>query len=277
MTASHRSYLYVAGHDEHRIAKAYATDADCVVLDLEDAVPDSRKAEARATVAAVLKRQPGKPTQVRLGHDWRLDLPVVAGHRSVQAVRIPKCESPELVREVGEALSERGSPARIVALIESARGVEEAAGLATAHDRVAGIMLGEADLSADLGVTSDDGLLYARLRIVATARAAGLPGPVQSVYVDVADVEGLRRSSAWGRSVGFTGRSAVHPRQIEPINAAYTPTAAEVARAREVVDVFEASLRNGAAAALTTDGQFVDPATVASARSVLRRAGKDSR
>jgi citrate lyase subunit beta/citryl-CoA lyase len=276
MTDLHRSYLYVAGHDEKRIAKAYETDADCVVLDLEDAVPDSRKAEARATVAEVLKRQPAKPTQVRLGPAWRLDLPVV-GSPWVQTVRIPKCESPELIREIGDALSERGSAARIVALIESARGVEEAASLATAHGRVAGIMLGEADLSADLGVTSDDGLLYARLRIVAAARAAGLPGPVQSVYVDVADVEGLRRSSAWGRSVGFTGRSAVHPRQIEPINAAYTPTGAEVARAREIVDVFEASLRRGAAAALTTDGRFVDPATVASARSVLRHAGKDSR
>lgn len=274
MTA--RSYLYVAGHDEHRIAKAYTTEADCVVLDLEDAVPASRRAEARTTVAAVLARQPAKPTQVRLGPDWEADLRAVGGP-SMSAVRIPKCESADRIRAVADVLGEQGSAARIVAVVESARGLEAASSLATAHERVAGIMLGEADLSADLGVSCDEGLLYARLRIVAAARAAGLPGPVQSVYVDVADTEGLRRSSLWGRSVGFTGRSAVHPRQLAPINAAYTPTDEEVARAQEVVDVYEAALRDGAAAALTGDGRFVDPATVASARSVLQRAGKDTR
>lgn len=273
MTA--RSYLYVAGHDEHRIAKAYTTEADCVVLDLEDAVPATRRAQARTTVAAVLAGQPAKPTQVRLGPDWEADLRAVGP--SMSAVRIPKCESADRIRAVAEVLGELGSAARIVAVVESARGLEAASGLATAHERVAGIMLGEADLSADLGVSCDEGLLYARLRIVAAARAAGLPGPVQSVYVDVADTEGLRRSSLWGRSVGFTGRSAVHPRQLAPINAAFTPTDEEVARAQEVVDAYEAALREGAAAALTGDGRFVDPATVASARSVLQRAGKDTR
>ncbi len=275
MSETYRSYLYVAGHDERRIAKAYTTDADCVVLDLEDAVPADRRDRARATVAAILAAGPAKPTQVRLGPDWAADLRALGDCPAV-GVRLPKCESPDQIRDVAAALDKHESRALIVALIESARGVESASVLARAHARVAGIMLGEADLSADLGVTADDGLLYARLRVVCAARAAGLAGPVQSVYTNVADDDGLLRSSRWGRSVGFSGRSAVHPRQLAAINAAYTPTEDEVARAQEVLDGFDAALRTGAAAALTPDGRFIDPATVASARSVLRRAGKET-
>jgi citrate lyase subunit beta/citryl-CoA lyase len=269
-----RSYLYVAGHDRQRIGKAYRTDADCVVLDLEDAVPESAKQEARRSVATVLSQTPPKPTQVRLSQEWDADIRAIHSS-SISAVRIPKCVGSKQIREVSKLLDALGSGVRIVALIESARGVEHAMDIATADARLTGLTLGEADLRADMKITSDEGLLYARLRIVSVARAAGLPAPIQSVHTAVSDLQGLQVSCRWGRSVGFFGRSAVHPSQLAVINAAYTPNEHEVADAHQIIDVYQAALDNGSAAALMPDGTFVDPAVVESARTTIRLARKD--
>lgn len=272
MTHPLRSFLYVPGYDEHRIAKAYRTKADCIVLDLEDAVPASRRSEARSVVAGLLDTTL-KPTHVRLSAAWEEDLEALDGAGPL-AVRLAKCDSPDAVRAVSQALDERGMQAFIYAVIESALGVERMVEIASADRRVAGLILGEADLRADLRVTDDEGLNYARLRAVSASRAVGLPGPIQSVFTDVHDADGLLRTTVWGRSVGFSGRSAIHPSQIEFIHQAYTPSDVEVARAQEVVDMFEAAVEVGSATALTFDGRFVDPATVASARWTLQNSRK---
>ena len=267
MTRVFRSYLYVPGHDAVRIPKAYASSADCIVLDLEDAVPPARRSEARAIVDDVLRTAP-KPTQVRLGPEWRDDLRSVAGHR-IAAVRLPKCESAAHVEDVARALERMGSTAEIIPIVESAKGLEQLREILATSSRVGGLALGEADLQADLRSTSDDGLLYARLRVVSAARARGLPGPIQSVFTNTADEGELLRTSLWGRSVGFSGRSAIHPRQLAAINTAYTPTDDEIERANEIIAADNAARQAGAAASLTTDGRFVDPATVSAARWVL--------
>ena len=191
-----RSYLYVPGDDERKIEKALAGEADAVVLDLEDAVAPNRKEEARATVASVLESVPARPVFVRVNavgtEPAAADIDaVVGGH--LAGLRLPKTESVESVRLVAETLTELRSEAGIQCLIESALGLERAFEIATSHERVAGISLGEADLAADLGVGDEAGLAYARSRIVSAARAAGLPHPVGSVYTDVRDLEGLRR------------------------------------------------------------------------------------
>ncbi|MEV0720829.1 HpcH/HpaI aldolase/citrate lyase family protein, partial [Asanoa sp. NPDC050611] len=109
------------------------------------------------------------------------------------------------------------------------------------------------------------GLAWARGWVVVAARAAGLPAPVQSVYTDVADLDGLRASTRQARAMGFVGRSVVHPRQIPVVHAVFTPSAAEVAAAEAVL----AALRPGEAAVLDADGRFVDAAVVRRARLVL--------
>ena len=135
--------------------------------------------------------------------------------------------------------------------------------------------LGEADLAADLGVRDDAGLLYARSRLVVATRAAGLPGPVQSVYTNVRDEEGLRRSTEEGKNQGFVGRSAIHPNQLSTINEVFTPTEREVAEAENLLTRLEESAGTGTGAFALEDGRFVDEAVVGSARLTLALARRD--
>jgi citrate lyase subunit beta/citryl-CoA lyase len=273
-----RSYLYVPGSDPHRIEKALASEADAVILDLEDAVAPNRKEEARTTVAEVLRSEHEKPVFVRINAPDSVlaeeDVEAVAGPR-LAGLRLPKTESAESVRRVAQWLDKLGCEAGLQCLIESALGLEFAFEIARAHEKVVGMSLGEADLAADLGVRGDAGLLYARSRLVAATRAAGLPGPVQSVYTNVRDAEGLRRSTMEGKNMGFVGRSAIHPAQIEVINEVFTPTEEEVAEAKDLLARLEESTGTGTGAFALEDGRFVDEAVVGSARLTLALARRE--
>jgi citrate lyase subunit beta / citryl-CoA lyase len=267
-----RSYLYVPGYDERRIEKALASEADAVVLDLEDAVAPNRKEEARGTVARVLKSEPEKPVFVRVnvvGTELAAaDIDAVIGPH-LAGLRLPKIEHVESVRLVAETLGELRSEGVIQCLIESALGLEQAFEIANSHERVTGISLGEADLAADLGVSDEAGLLYARSRIVSAARAAGLPHPVQSVYTNVRDLDGLRRSTEEGKRLGFVGRSTIHPSQVPIVNEVFTPTEGEVSEAQELVDRLAGEAASGTGAFVLENGRFVDRAVVESARLTL--------
>jgi citrate lyase subunit beta / citryl-CoA lyase len=273
-----RSYLYVPGSDPRRIEKALASEADAVILDLEDAVAPNRKEEARTTVAEVLRSEHEKPVFVRINAPDSVlaeeDVEAVAGPR-LAGLRLPKTESAESVRRVAQWLEKLGCEAGLQCLIESALGLEFAFEIARAHEKVVGMSLGEADLAADLGVRGDAGLLYARSRLVAATRAAGLPGPVQSVYTNVRDAEGLRRSTMEGKNMGFVGRSAIHPAQIEVINEVFTPTEEEVAEAKDLLARLEESTGTGTGAFALEDGRFVDEAVVGSARLTLALARRE--
>jgi citrate lyase subunit beta/citryl-CoA lyase len=261
-----RSWLYVPGHRADRVAKALTAGADAVVIDLEDAVPPDQKATARATAARLAAE--GHPhLWVRVNDPagpWgSADVDALAG-LALAGLRIPRCEDPRIVREVG---TRAGLPLQL--LLESAAGLSRAADLATAHPLVAGLGLGEADLSADLRVTGDDGLAWARGWVVVSARAAGLPSPVQSVFTDVADLDGLRASTERARATGFVGRSVVHPRQIPVVHDVFTPGPAEVAAAQAILDAAARAEERGEVAVLDANGRFVDPAVVRRARLVL--------
>ncbi|HEU5227408.1 MAG TPA: aldolase/citrate lyase family protein, partial [Ktedonobacteraceae bacterium] len=186
-----RSYLYVPGSNQHMLEKAMSTDADALILDLEDAVAPNRKVEARHNVAQVLQIQPVKPLFVRinainsgLAMD---DIAEVAGPW-LTGLRLPKTEKPEEVHLVAEQLDRLGCQAGIQCVIESAIGVERAYEIASAHPRITTLGVGEADLAADLGISTEDGFAYIRSRIVVAARAAGLAPPVQSVYTNIRDL-----------------------------------------------------------------------------------------
>jgi citrate lyase subunit beta/citryl-CoA lyase len=276
-----RSYLYVAGSDPRRIEKALASEADAVVIDLEDAVAPDRKNEARRTAADVLERENPKPLLVRVnapgGVLCERDVEAVAGP-GLAGLRLPKTESAKDVLSVAARLEELGCEAGIHCLIESALGLEMAFEIARSHPRVVALGPGEADLAADLGVSGGEGLLYARSRIVSASRAAGLQGPVQSVYTSVRDLDGLRRSTAEGKRFGFVGRSAIHPSQLPVINEAFTPSEEEVAEAEELLGEMQRAAASGTGAFALEDGRFVDEAVVRAARSTLalaRRAGTD--
>ena len=273
-----RSYLYVPGSTPRRIENALASEADAVVLDLEDAVAPNRKEEARETVAGFLRSGDEKPIFVRVNVPGSAlaeeDIEAVA-EPNLAGLRLPKTESAEAVRRVAKRLEDLRCEAGIQCLIESALGLELVFEIARAHERVVGMSLGEADLAADLGVRDDVGLLYARSRLVVATRAAGLPGPVQSVYTNVRDEEGLRRSTEEGKNQGFVGRSAIHPNQLSTINEVFTPTEREVAEAKDLLARLEESAGTGTGAFALEDGRFVDEAVVGSARLTLALARRD--
>lgn len=274
----HRSYLYVAGHRGDHIEKAYAGQVDAVVLELEDGVAPARKEQARRTVAEFLSTPPPKPTYVRvnkLGTGLLIDDLTAVARAPVEGIRLPKTESAQDVLTVAGWLDEAGSTATITALLESAAAVEQVREIAAAHPRVVSVGLGEQDLQADVGVSGDEGLLYARSRVVFASRAAGLPAPTQSVYPSLHDLDGLREDCARGRRLGFFGRSAVHPVQVPVINRAFTPTAAEVASAEALEEQLAAAVASGAGGLQLPDGRFVDRATVLAARRTLDYGQRD--
>lgn len=257
------------------IDKALGSLADAVVLDLEDAVPSDRKAAARANAAAVLAAGPAKAVYVRvnslasgLGTG---DLAAVATPH-LTGVRVPKVEDAADVRAVAELLADAGCDAVVVPIIESALGVERAFDIALAAGCVATLAMGEADLRADLRASADAALDYARARCVTAARAARRAPAIQSVHTRLRDEEGLRTSTERGRALGFGGRSAIHPAQVPVINAVFTPSEADRARAAAVMAAYEEAQARGDAVTTTADGELVDAPVVLDAAAVLELA-----
>jgi citrate lyase subunit beta/citryl-CoA lyase len=275
-----RSYLYVPGHQPNRIVKARGAAADALVIDLEDAVPPQERARAREVVADAL-REPAATQQIWVRVNAVAtgltgdDIEAVASPH-LAGVRIAKVDSADDVRFVAARLAAAGCDAPIQCLIESAAGLERISEVARADPAVAGVALGETDLAADLGVEVDDGLRYARSRCVVAARAAGLAPPVQSVFTNLADEDGLRRSTETGRALGFLGRSAIHPRQLAVINDVFTPDPARIAAAHELIEALERASAEGRSAFVLDDGRFVDPAVVERARRTLEIAARIS-
>jgi citrate lyase subunit beta/citryl-CoA lyase len=282
-----RSHLFAPGSNERVLGKVFDAGADAVVLDLEDAVAPDAKADARRLVAGVLATRVGRPSPrvaVRInGVDtawWHddLDAVVMAG---LHVIRVPKAESAGQIRAVDEVLAkleaERNLPAGgigLVATIETAAGVMAAADIAGAP-RIQAFTFGAADFVRDIGAdpaSADLATLYARQHLVLVSRAAGIEAPVAPVYTQVKDLDGLRRTTAEARAIGFFGRSCIHPSQVAVINEVFTPRPEEAATARAVLAAWRDALARGTAAFMMPDGQFVDEAVARRARAVVALA-----
>lgn len=242
------TWLYVPADRPDRVEKALASRAHAVIVDLEDGVAPAAKAQARASLPALLSGPAEKPVFVRVnGLD---DLDVVAT-LAIAGVIFPKVDGTDDLPDLP-----------VHAMIESARGLEAAFEIAS-HPNVRGIALGEADLRSQTGAR-EEGLDWARGRIVNAAVAAGLPRPAQSVYPHVRDLDGLARSCRRGRAIGHLGREAIHPEQLAVIERAYLPTRQEIETARATVE------RVGAGDVGTLeDGVFVDAAMLGAAQQVI--------
>jgi citrate lyase subunit beta/citryl-CoA lyase len=260
----HRSYLFAPGHNPRLLIKVFDAGADAVMLDLEDAVPPAAKETAREMVSEALAAKEAcvriNPVRTRA---CEADLMMVAGRAA--GIRIPKVESAEDAQWVADRAP--GTP--LICAIESARGVLAAREIATA-DGVRHLSMGGVDLRRDLG--SGDGnlqTLHVRSHLVIVSRAAGLAPPIDSVYPYLQDDQGLREQAVFARSLGFFGKSAIHPRQLPAIHAAFTPSEVELAWAREVVDAFEAA---GGDALQMPSGELVDVPVAERARRMLALA-----
>jgi citrate lyase subunit beta / citryl-CoA lyase len=264
-----RSFLFAPGHNAKLLQKVFWAGADAVVLDLEDAVPPQAKVMARSMVAEVLG---GQPAWVRVnaagGVECAADLDAIGGRAA--GIRIPKVES---ARDV-EWVAERCPGVPLICAIETARGVLAAMEIASAPG-VCQLSMGGVDLQRDLNAGDGNlGTLYVRSHIVTCSRAAGLDPPVDSVYPHIDDDAGLRDQALFARSLGFFGKSAIHPRQLPILHDVFTPSSREVAWAHEVIAAFEAA--DGAALRLPS-GEFVDLPVAQRARRLLELATNDDR
>lgn len=247
-----RSLLFVPGTRADRFQKAFTSGADAVILDLEDSVEPQSKASAREKIAAFAERRPAGPCQVLVrinGVDTRWfddDVSLVAGLLSIDGVLVPKAEHEEAAVTVATAVaaSEEGRPAadprRVFPIVETARGVLNAAMLAGCHERVAALIFGAEDLTAQLGVSrTEDGeeLAFARSQVVLAAAASGVDA-IDTVATDLDDMAALARDCQRARRLGFRGKLALHPRQVSLINQHFSPTPEEIARAREVIGAY---------------------------------------
>jgi citrate lyase beta subunit len=261
-----RSYLFVPATDPRRVDKALASDAHAVIVDLEDAVAEDAKDDARRLVAARL-REPRSRGGAQLVRINGLDTPHARGdlaaieELALDGVVVPKAE-PQPV----QALPPSGPP--VVALIETAAGLRRAYETAT-RPRVTKLMLGVVDLATALGATpGPDGreLLHARSAMVVDAVAAGLGGPIDGPCTAIGDEDALRAETEHAKALGFTAKACIHPAQLATVHAVFAPSADELAWARRVV-----AAAAGSRGAVAVDGQMVDAPVVARARRLLAR------
>lgn len=270
-----RSLLFVPGNRPDRFEKALASGADSVIVDLEDAVPAGEK-EAARTAASDFARSAapgGAGRVVRIngaGTPWCLaDLQALSGGR-LEAIMLPKAEDPAGVAAVSWAMDQLGFPEScgLLLLVESARGVEQAADCARQR-RVIGLAFGSIDYALDLGVSAESEMLQmAQRRLVQAARLAELPQPIDGVCADVRSPEQLAAEIERARRTGFGGKLAIHPQQVEAINRGFSPSEAERAWAEKVVASYESATARGEGA-LLVDGRLVDLPVVLRARRIL--------
>lgn len=265
-----RSLLFVPATSGAKVAKALASAADGVIVDLEDSVAAEQKHEARGALASIAAAPHDKALWVRVNsfttEHCYLDI-VGAVEAGIDKILLPKVESAEEVRCIDwllEQLERRvGKGDRTVALmciVESARGLVAVDSVASASPRVSRLMFGAVDLAADMGIDMDDSAGatdQARFAVSRASRAAGIAPPVDTAYVDMANVQGLEASAGRARGLGFTGKVCIHPAQIDIVNRVYSPSDAEIAFARRVVAAFESAEKDGRAA-IAVDGKMVD-------------------
>nr|WSZ19754.1 CoA ester lyase [Streptomyces canus] len=281
-----RSCLSVPGSDDRKIAKAAASEADEIVLDLEDAVPPAGKAGARDLVASWLGRSAGIGPRIAVRVNaprtpWcHADVIACAGPGGAASIVLPKVESAgdlafvERLLHGAEAAAGRVGPVTVQALIETAAGLANLGEIVAATPRLTTLIIGYADLAASLGRAVDapaQTWLRAQDSVLTAARSAGLAA-LDGPYLGVAADEWFAEHVHHAAQLGFDGKWVIHPGQIQPVNEAFTPTEEEMERARAVLAAQERG-RAHAEGAVALDGRMLDEAVAVSARRVLAKAG----
>jgi citrate lyase subunit beta/citryl-CoA lyase len=280
-----RSKLFVPGSRPELFAKAMAGPADALSFDLEDAVDEARKGEARRELAKFLGTVPansGKTLIVRVNGlgtpHFEADLDAIVSP-ALDIVNLPKPESPEDVRECAAALAraERGRPVEPVGIlvnIETPRALRLAAELATASPRVVGLQAGWGDLIEPLGIDRYNAAMIQQLQL-AIRVAAGEAGvwAYDGAWANIKDPDGYRREAEAARRLGYVGKSAIHPTQVPIANEVFRPTDEEIAHSLRVVTAAREAAAKGIGA-FTVNGKMVDAPFVRRAEAILEVARK---
>lgn len=279
-----RSRLYLPGNEPKFMINAGLHRPDAIILDLEDSVHPLEKDAARLVVRNALAEvdfmgaeRMVRINQLPLGFE---DLDVIVPE-SPDLILLPKIESASEVKQVHgriakiQKAAEQEKTIWLMPILESALGIENAFGIASATETVVALAMGLEDYTADLGVRKTlegQESLYARMRLVNAARAAGVQAN-DSVFSDVGDIAGLSASAHRSRGMGFEGMGCIHPRQIEPIHEAFAPTSNEIERARKICDAFEKAESKGLSV-VSLGSRMIDPPVVLRARQLVENARK---
>ncbi len=279
-----RSFLFAPGNHARRVEKALSLDADAVIFDLEDAVAVAEKPAARQSVAAALGRPRRGWLYVRVNAadtDFCYADLVAVVRPGLDGVILPKVESPAALATIEWLLAqlerENDLPqgaADLIPIIETARGLDRLPAILAAASRVRRVAFGAGDFTLDVNMIWSRGeteLAHARAAIVTASRAAELEAPLDTVWVDLADREGLEASAQTALGLGFQGKMCIHPDQIAVVNRVFSPTDAEIASAERVAAAFAGAEAAGSAA-IQLDGKFIDYPIVHRAQRMLRRA-----
>ena len=287
-----RSMLFIPGSSEKMVDKGPTIEADAALFDLEDSVAPPRKEVARELVRsgiAETKNAPGGPSTILVRvndvESGMLEEDIAAILvEGLDGIFLPKPESAADVRTADALLSkyerEHGLEEEgvgIIAQIESAAGVVHCHDICAAADRVVGVNLGsaeDADLCRSLGATwTEDGttLLYTRSKVLVEARAARLPHPTDGVYMRLQDDDGCRADAEFAKKLGYTGKAAIHPRQVPIFNDVYSPREEEITYYTEMAEAYREGEAQGLGA-VSFQGKMIDVAMVKHAENVLARA-----
>lgn len=277
-----RSRLYLPGTEPKYAINASLHGPDAIILDLEDSVHPAEKDAARMVTRNTLRavnfgdcERMVRINQLPLGLE---DLAEIIPE-APDVILIPKVEHPGQVTQVDNMIAELkvrhqiNRPIWLMPILESGQGIESAAAIAAASENVVALTIGLEDYTADLGVVKTaEGResQYARSRVVNAAHAAGVQA-IDSVYSDVADMEGLKRWGENSRALGFEGMGCIHPGQIPVIHAAFAPSATEIEKAQKIVGAFEEAQQRGAGV-VSLGSKMIDPPVVERALKLVARA-----
>lgn len=271
-----RSLLFIPGNNPGMIQNAGVFDADGIIIDLEDAVSLEEKDAARLLVIEALKSFSYERGEVILRINpygtvnFEKDLKILL-ELPIHTILLPKA-TVESITTLGDYLNQKGLPFKIIALIESPQGVEESYEILK-HDRCDGVMLGGEDLTVSIGIErtkSGQEILYPRLRLVNAAKAVEKT-VIDTPFTDTTDDEGLFNDANFARSVGFDGKAAIHPKQVETINRQFSPTRSAIEKALKIMQAQkQAALQN--LGVFSVDGKMVDRPIILRAEQTIHFA-----
>jgi (S)-citramalyl-CoA lyase len=266
-----RNLLFVPGTRPDRFAKALAAGPDMVTVDLEDAVLPAHKDAARAQAMPLFDgardgiERVVRINGVRTGFGLKDLLAIVEHPSPPDAIMLPKVESADEVRIVDALLQRAARQIGLHVIIESNAGLEQALAIGRACPSIRSLLFGAVDMAAELGAAMDfTSMLYARSRVVHAAASCGLDA-IDVPYLDLEDEAGLSLECRLVQALGFSGKAAIHPKQLGPINRAFTPDAARIAYASKVIQAFETSTDG----LVVVDGKLIEIPVVRSARRTL--------
>jgi citrate lyase subunit beta/citryl-CoA lyase len=278
MSKIYKSFLFVPGNQRNKIEKALSMNCDVVILDLEDAVPIDEKQKAREIVNDALKNMEWKNIKkcVRINDlnskFWLQDV-IEISKNEPDIIMIPKVKSSTDILILDRILSNIENnfnlkKIQLIPIIETIEGLKNIYEISRSSERILGITMGIADFCAEIGCEEDERIVeYLRFQVILAASYSNIQA-IDKAYLNIRDIEGLEKEAKMAKKLGFTGKLAIHPSQIEIINRVFTPSVQEIERARKILEAYEEAKRKGIGV-ISYEGMMVDEAIIKRIKKVL--------